>query len=627
VRSWLIVLVLLWSAPSQAQNATNVVLAAPAAHFELPNNEVATITIKTTNSAGAGEPYPSNDVFAVTSSDAASLRATIGADASGNPAVILTPLVQVSPALTITVTDSAGLAQAVQIIDIVASSGVLAQRAKAFTDGVGVGYPNTVGYAPAYAALSNMGVTLVRAVTVQSGESNINYNNGYLAAHGVRFDFLMANGFGNFPVTNCTNIAATIAGIIAMEDTFVATYPGAMLANEGLNETNNFPGCYANSATATGSSGAVVNFTAVPSDLVTAANATYVDPGTIRVGTGFTVTDVTTPAAIPTNTTIVSATATSVNLSAGTTVKSGDVIQFQAQGVQPSTNVNITASSLGWQAAIYNATRADGNLAGVKVANYTGYVPGALPNPPSIPGTADYNTLHFYTNPGYLQPTAYAGQSMAAALNPANQPIPGLPTVVTETGWCTGTGTSGLVDQTTQAILLLNDYFDMFSAGVPYTTVYTMFDNNTGDNNCYDNYGLYQSDQATIKASGAAIKNMMAVLADAGPSASTFIPTKLNYSITGLPPSGAGGGFSFLLQKSNGTFEIMVWNEPPIWNDATHAPIAPPSSPLTISLGQTATKVNLYDPIIGSAPISTFSDVASISPSIAAHPLIVEVVP
>jgi hypothetical protein len=508
-----------------------------------------------------------------------------------------------------------------------ALSGTTAQRAKSFTDSVGIGYPNNVGYAAAYAVLSTMGITLVRASVPIPGESNIDFNNNYLAAHGIRFNFRWIDGFSNFPFTNCANIATTVAGIISLEDTFVTTYPGAMLTNEGVNETNNFPVCYTNSAptnapTPTGS--AVLNFATVPPDLVTAANTAYNDGGTIIVGSGFTVTDTTSPTAIPTNTTITAATSTTVTMSANATgagVLSGDTIQFQAQGVEPSSNVNVTASSLGWQAAIYNATHADQTLtgAGVKVANYTGYIYGATPNPPSVVGTAGYNNLHFYPTSGQ-QPTAYTGGSMIAALNPANQPVPGLLTVVTEAGYCTGTGTSGLVDQTTQAILLLNNYLDMFSANVPYTTVYTMFDYNTGDNNCYDNYGVYESDQTTPKAAATAIKNMQTILGDSGSTALTFTPGTLNSSIVGLPST----GFDFLLQKSNSTWEIVVWNEPQIWDDATHTEVTPPTTNVTVNLGSVFAAVNVYDPVNGVIPISTASGVNSVTLAVGAHPLIVE---
>lgn len=88
-------------------------------NYELPNDEVATITIKTTDIAGDVEAVDPTDVFTVVSSNPASLGAAIGKDAAGNPAIVLTPLVQNSPGLTITVSDSKGLKQAVQIVDIV----------------------------------------------------------------------------------------------------------------------------------------------------------------------------------------------------------------------------------------------------------------------------------------------------------------------------------------------------------------------------------------------------------------------------------------------------------------------------------------------------------------------------
>jgi len=88
-------------------------------NFELPNDEVVTITIETTNSAGVVEPYPAGDVFTAASSSP-SLGVAVGADAKGNPALVLTPLVQTSPGITVTVSDSAGLSSATLVVDIVA---------------------------------------------------------------------------------------------------------------------------------------------------------------------------------------------------------------------------------------------------------------------------------------------------------------------------------------------------------------------------------------------------------------------------------------------------------------------------------------------------------------------------
>lgn len=89
------------------------------ANFELANDEVATIGILVDDASGAPVAAPAGDVFTVVSSNPASLGAAMGTTAAGGPAIVLTPLVQVSPGLQVTVTDSAGLTAFTQLIDIV----------------------------------------------------------------------------------------------------------------------------------------------------------------------------------------------------------------------------------------------------------------------------------------------------------------------------------------------------------------------------------------------------------------------------------------------------------------------------------------------------------------------------
>lgn len=88
------------------------------ANFEINDDWVVTATIKTTDAAGDTEPVPAGDVFSAASSSP-SLGVAIGADANGNPAVVMTPMVQASPNITVTVSDSAGLAMASFVVDIV----------------------------------------------------------------------------------------------------------------------------------------------------------------------------------------------------------------------------------------------------------------------------------------------------------------------------------------------------------------------------------------------------------------------------------------------------------------------------------------------------------------------------
>jgi hypothetical protein len=87
-------------------------------NFELTDDEILTVPILTQTATGTTEPAPVGDVFTVVSSNA-SLNAVIGTTAAGNPAVVMNALVAASPGITITVSDSAGLVSAVQIVDIV----------------------------------------------------------------------------------------------------------------------------------------------------------------------------------------------------------------------------------------------------------------------------------------------------------------------------------------------------------------------------------------------------------------------------------------------------------------------------------------------------------------------------
>ncbi len=88
-------------------------------NFELLDDKVVTIPILTQTASGTTEPPPAGDVFTALSSNTGSLNAVIGTTAAGAPALVLNALVAASPGLTVTVSDSAGLVVATQIVDIV----------------------------------------------------------------------------------------------------------------------------------------------------------------------------------------------------------------------------------------------------------------------------------------------------------------------------------------------------------------------------------------------------------------------------------------------------------------------------------------------------------------------------
>ena len=176
-----------------------------------------------------------------------------------------------------------------------------------------------------------------------------------------------------------------------------------------------------------------------------------------------------------------------------------------------------------------------------------------------------------------------------------------LPRVTTETGW--GTLGAGSLTELQQGKLLLNVYMAQFKRGWSYTFIYQMVDNQGGDS---AGFGLFHADN-TPKLAATYIHNLTTILADN----SSFTPGALNYSI----PSEPATVHDLLLQKSNGTFYLAVWDE-----RSTGI-----MDPVTVNLGGTHASVTVYDPTVGTTAVRTLSNVSSVSLTLSDHPLILAI--
>lgn len=108
-----------------------------------------------------------------------------------------------------------------------------------------------------------------------------------------------------------------------------------------------------------------------------------------------------------------------------------------------------------------------------------------------------------------------------------------------------------------------------------------------------------------VIAVGAAVylHNLTTILTDQ----STAKPGKLNYFIADQPPT----VHDLLLQKSDGTFQLVVWNERLKGADT-----------VTVRLGGTHSAVKVYDPTIGTEAVQTLSKVNSLSRPKATRPIL-----
>jgi len=86
---------------------------------------------------------------------------------------------------------------------------------------------------------------------------------------------------------------------------------------------------------------------------------------------------------------------------------------------------------------------------------------------------------------------------------------------------------------------------------------------------------------------------------------------RLDYSILAQPPT----VHDLLLQKSNGTLELVVWDEK--MTGGTDA--------VTVNLGGPFASVRVYDPTVGTSAVQTLNNVTSVSLTLSDHPNIIEI--
>ncbi|MBR0954368.1 beta strand repeat-containing protein [Bradyrhizobium canariense] len=267
-----------------------------------------------------------------------------------------------------------------------------------------------------------------------------------------------------------------------------------------------------------------------------------------------------------------------------------------------------------FQIALYTAIKGDATLSGVSVYNLSlGYTDtndyAKLGN---LTAYSDYANSH-----AYAATTTTPATAVATHVADAESVVSGKPTVITETGYSTLSSWQYLgVDQAVQAKSILNTLVDAFKDGVSTTYLYELLDHGT---DAGSQMGLFNAD-GTPKLAATAIHNLTTILADDGTGSST--PTsQLGYNLTGLPASGN----SMVLTKSNGAYDLVVWAEPKIWDDATDSEVAVATTQVTVNLGGVHHSVVVYDPMSGTSPIASYTDVSQIVLPLSDHPLIIEI--
>jgi hypothetical protein len=175
-----------------------------------------------------------------------------------------------------------------------------------------------------------------------------------------------------------------------------------------------------------------------------------------------------------------------------------------------------------------------------------------------------------------------------------------LPRVTTETGTAIG----GPVTEVMHGLNLMNLYLAQFARGYAYTSVYLLRDRTDEGGN--QAFGFYQADYSPRKAA-IYLHNLTTILMDRDTLAD---PGQLDFKIANQPKT----VHNLLLQLSDGTFQLIVWDERLSGQDR-----------VTVDLGATSETVRLYDPTIGVEPTQTLTAIDSLELTLSDHPIIVAI--
>ncbi|HUB44810.1 MAG TPA: hypothetical protein VMB73_07485 [Acetobacteraceae bacterium] len=202
---------------------------------------------------------------------------------------------------------------------------------------------------------------------------------------------------------------------------------------------------------------------------------------------------------------------------------------------------------------------------------------------------ATYANAHTYPVAGQTTGETIRRLNDDARLAAANRPV-----MTTEIGWDTG-GTGAAVQGVVQAVL------DGIKAGDARMYFYALFDDMSGK------YGLMNAD-GSPRPAGAALHNLTTLLADGG---GRFTPGSLPYRLSGT----AAGDDTLLMQKSDGSFWLAVWNE------------SADGHQVTVDLGEAASRIAVFDPVTGTSAMSSSGNAGHVTVELAHDPLLIEIVP
>lgn len=206
-----------------------------------------------------------------------------------------------------------------------------------------------------------------------------------------------------------------------------------------------------------------------------------------------------------------------------------------------------------------------------------------------------------------------------AAKNTGSEPVQ-----ATETGYTTAVNTTDghrPASERAAGIYMPRLYLDDFRRGISRTYAYDLIDDQSdpGRTDVESNFGLLHNDFSP-KPAFTAISRLTALLSDRG---AAFSPDSLSYSVENAPSSVR----QLLLQKRDGSFYLVLWNQVSVWNAQTLAESNPADPQVTVRLDQPIARAETFEPNASSSALSTVSSPSAISLPVSEQVKVIRLVP
>jgi hypothetical protein len=274
-----------------------------------------------------------------------------------------------------------------------------------------------------------------------------------------------------------------------------------------------------------------------------------------------------------------------------------------------------------FQAELYSAIKAAPGTAHLPVLGPSFF---ALHNAAKLGKVAcDIGNTHHYPTGKWGMPLENLNDQLTIGrITCGNKPL-----IVTESGYFTSVDERNDygVSEQVAAKYLLRLFLEYFNRGIERFYTYELIDlkpDPRGDKPGW-HFGLLRND-GSPKPDFIALKNLISLLQDPEAIVSDSLALKsLEYNLKGNETN----VHHTLLQKSNGNFYLVLWQEVPSFEHKTRTDLVVPERPLTLTLNTPISQATTYQPVNSTNPLEQYDNVKQLKLKVPDHPLLIELVP